>query len=115
MRALKCFQKKIKKYFDPENMKKLPSKVAHNQPQTFFSVLAWLPKPPKNRNPVPKEIKNFPQRKFFPFGAPKEVFFPLVPQRKKKCSRGGGQGQFFSTCEKDTQILEFFKGQGGKI
>ena len=28
--------KKKKKLFDPENMKKLPSKVAHNRPPTFF-------------------------------------------------------------------------------
>ena len=53
-----------------------------------------------------------PQRKFFPFGTPKE----------KKCSRGGGPGQFFlffwqyfSQCEKITQFLEFCKYQGGKI
>ena len=33
------FSKKNKKKFAPENMKKLPSKVAHNQPQTcFFST-----------------------------------------------------------------------------
>jgi hypothetical protein len=61
-----------------------------------------------------------PQRKFFPFGAPKEVFFSLVPQRKKICSRGGGPGQIFKKklailCEKITQILEFSKYQGGKI
>ena len=33
-------------------MKKPPSKVAHNRPRPFFSVLARLPKRPKNRNPV---------------------------------------------------------------
>ena len=47
------FKKKIKKKIVPENMKKTPSKVAHNRPRPFFSVLAWLPKRPKNRNPVP--------------------------------------------------------------
>ena len=30
------FTKKSKTFFDPQNMKKLPSKVAHNQPPTFF-------------------------------------------------------------------------------
>ena len=31
-------------------MKKTPSKVAHNQPPTFFfSILAWLPKRPKKQ------------------------------------------------------------------
>ena len=40
-------------FFDPKNMKKTPSKVAHNWPPTFFYVLARLPKRPKNRNPVP--------------------------------------------------------------
>jgi hypothetical protein len=30
------FQKKIKLFFDPENMKKLLSKVAHNRPPIFF-------------------------------------------------------------------------------
>ena len=50
----KVFSKKIKKKnFAPENMKKQPSKVAHNQPPTFFYVLVRLPKRPKNRNPVP--------------------------------------------------------------
>ena len=38
-------------------MKKTPSKVAHNRPRTFFSVLARLPKRPKNRNPVPPKAK----------------------------------------------------------
>ena len=32
------FSKKLKKKFDPKNMKKLPSKVAHNRPPTFFYV-----------------------------------------------------------------------------
>ena len=39
--------------FSKKQHEKLPSKVAHNRPPTFFSVLAWLPKRPKNRNPVP--------------------------------------------------------------
>ena len=47
------FKKKINIFFAPENMKKPPSKVAHNRPRTFFSVLARLPKRPKNRNLVP--------------------------------------------------------------
>ena len=47
------FLKKI----DPENMKKTPSKIAHNQPQTFFYVLARLPKRPRNRNPVPPKAQ----------------------------------------------------------
>ena len=53
------FSKKIrKKFFAPENLKKPPSKVAHNQPPTFFFqyVLARLPKRPKNRNPVFSEM-----------------------------------------------------------
>ena len=33
-------------------MKKPPSKVGHNQPRTFFSVLARLP------NPVPPKVPN---------------------------------------------------------
>ena len=33
------FSKKLKKKFDPENIKKPPSKVAHNRPTHFFSVL----------------------------------------------------------------------------
>ena len=32
-------------------MKKTSSKVAHNWPQLFFYVLAWLPKWPRNRKP----------------------------------------------------------------
>ena len=51
--AIVFSKKKSNFFFDPEKMKKLPSKVAHNRPLTFFSVLARLPKRPKNRNPVP--------------------------------------------------------------
>ena len=43
MRTLQYFQKK-KKNFAPENMKKPPSKVAHNRPKLFFSVLPTGPK-----------------------------------------------------------------------
>ena len=39
-------------------MKKPPSKVAHNRPRFLFSLLAWLPKRPKNRNPVPPKAPN---------------------------------------------------------
>ena len=45
-----------KKKIDPKNMKKLPSKVAHNSPPTLL-VLARLLKRPRNRNPVsPKAL-----------------------------------------------------------
>ena len=37
-------------------MKNPPSKFAHNRPRPFFSVLAWLPKRPKKRNPVPPKV-----------------------------------------------------------
>ena len=47
------FKKKINTFFATENMKKFPSKVAHKRSIPFFSVLARLPKWPKNRNPVP--------------------------------------------------------------
>ena len=36
-------------FFTSENLKKTPSKVAHNRPKIIFSVLAKLPKRPKNR------------------------------------------------------------------
>ena len=46
----KCFKKGIQNFVDPENMKKPPSKLDHNQPPTIFYVLAkW----PRNRNLVP--------------------------------------------------------------
>ena len=38
------FKKTSKNFIDPENIKKPPSKVAHNGPQTSFYVLARLPK-----------------------------------------------------------------------
>jgi hypothetical protein len=41
-----------KKIAVQENMKKPPSKVAHNSQLKLFSVLAWLPKGPINRNPI---------------------------------------------------------------
>ena len=43
----------------PKNMTKLPSKVANNRPQPFFSVLAQLPKQPKNKNPVPPKVPGY--------------------------------------------------------
>ena len=42
-----------KKTFDPENMKKCHQKLLKIGLQTFFYVVAWLPKQPNNRNPVP--------------------------------------------------------------
>ena len=43
-----------------ENINKSPKKVAHNRPQTFFHVLARLPKPAQNwfscHNYVPRHI-----------------------------------------------------------
>ena len=38
---------------DFENMKEMPSKVAHNRRPTFFHVLARLLRWPRNRNVVP--------------------------------------------------------------
>ena len=37
MQTLHYSQKKIDQFFVHENIEKLPSKVAHNRPQTFFS------------------------------------------------------------------------------
>ena len=42
---LQYFQRFFKIFFAPENMKKLSSKVAHNRPKLFFSVLQINPKP----------------------------------------------------------------------
>ena len=36
VRTLQCFQKKIKKFFDPEKFKKQASKVAHHRPRSFY-------------------------------------------------------------------------------
>ena len=38
-------QKKIKKKFDPEKMKKRASKVAHNRPRPFYSTVHPRPQP----------------------------------------------------------------------
>ena len=38
----------LKKKFDPENMKKTPSKVAHYRPKIFFSSIANRPKTSPN-------------------------------------------------------------------
>ena len=56
VRTLQLKKKENNNFFAPENMKKPPSKVAHNRPRPFFSVLARLPKRPKNRNPVPPKV-----------------------------------------------------------
>ena len=42
-------------YIGPENMKKLPSKVAHNWPKFFFSVLPTGPKPAQITFSVPEK------------------------------------------------------------
>ena len=51
------FSKKTFKVFAPQNMKKQPSEVVHNRPTIFFSVLAWLPKRPKDRNTAPPNAR----------------------------------------------------------
>ena len=46
------FSKNLKNiFFDPENMKKPPSKVAHNQPQTFFQYWPGCLNGPKTEIP----------------------------------------------------------------
>ena len=47
------FSRKLKKIFAPENKKNHPQKLLIIGPDPFFSVLAWLPKWPKNINPLP--------------------------------------------------------------
>ena len=47
------FKKKSNIFFDPENMKEPPSKVAHNRPRAFFSVLPLGPNPSQISIPVP--------------------------------------------------------------
>ena len=44
MRLLKYFLKNYKKNFAPQNIKKLPSKVAHNptRPRVFSPASIWL-------------------------------------------------------------------------
>ena len=49
------FSKKIQIFFAPENMKKPSSKVAHNWPKLFFSVLPIGPKPAQITFSVPKK------------------------------------------------------------
>ena len=40
------FSKKLKKnFFDPQNMKKPPSKVAHNRPRPFYFTVQPRPQP----------------------------------------------------------------------
>ena len=46
------FSKKKKKIFDPENLKKTPSTVAHNRPPTFFLVLPTGPNPAQISTPA---------------------------------------------------------------
>ena len=39
--AICCvFKKKIKFFFEPQNMKKLPSKVAYNRPRPFYFTVS---------------------------------------------------------------------------
>ena len=43
-------KKNLKKFFAPENMKKTPSKVAHNWPPIFFQYWPNCPNGPKTEN-----------------------------------------------------------------
>ena len=52
------FKKKFKHFFTHKNMKKPPSKVAHNR-QIFFSVLPTGPKPAQILELVSKELNHF--------------------------------------------------------
>ena len=49
----KYFKKYLLFFFDPENMKKPPSKVAHNWPRHFFFSTANRPKQAQISIPVP--------------------------------------------------------------
>ena len=53
MKNARMFLKGLKLFFAPENMKKTPSKVAHNWPRPFFSVLPTGPNPAQISIPVP--------------------------------------------------------------
>ena len=44
--------------FSPENMKKPPSKVAHNRPPTFFMYWPGCPKDPETEIPYHQEPLN---------------------------------------------------------
>ena len=64
--------------------------------------------------------RSLPRGTFFFSWSPKGSFFPFGTPKEKKLLMGGRPGflffwQFFSTCEKITQFLEFCKYQGGKI
>ena len=39
------FSKKLKENFDPRDMKKPPSKVAHNRPRPFYFTVQPRPQP----------------------------------------------------------------------
>ena len=43
---------------DPENMKKTPSKVAHNLPSTFFMYWPSYPNGPETENPYHQKPLN---------------------------------------------------------
>ena len=51
-------KKEFKKKFDPENMKKTPSKVAHNRPPTFFMYKPGCPNGPETEIPYHQKPLN---------------------------------------------------------
>ena len=55
VQTLWCFQKNLKKIFDPEKVKKQASKVAHNQPRPLYSTVQ--PRPMANRPELILHIK----------------------------------------------------------
>ena len=52
------FSKKNIYIFDPENMKKPPSKVAHNRPTTFFMYWPSCPNRPETEIPYHQKSLN---------------------------------------------------------
>ena len=46
-------KKNLKHFFDPENIKQQLQKLLTIGSQLFLYLLAWLPKQPRNRNPLP--------------------------------------------------------------
>ena len=52
------FSKKFKILYDPENMKKPTSKVAHNQPPTFFMYWPGCPNGPETEIPYHQKPLN---------------------------------------------------------
>ena len=118
----KIAKKIVKKYTGPPPHEQFVFPLGDQREKNFLWGTKWKKNPLGDQRKLKLPFFKPLEELFFSW-SPKGSFFPFGPPKEKKLLMGGRTGiffllffwQFFSTCEKITQILEFCKDQGGKI